>query len=113
VINIADSLSEVTKLGFDTAPVIYFVEEHPRYDALVTTVFERVEAGQLAGVTSTITLVEGLVLPIRQNDLPLAQKYRDLLLGSEHFEVMSIDAPASEIAARLRAEYALRTPDAL
>jgi hypothetical protein len=33
-----DALAGVTRLGFDTAPVIYFVEAHPQYDALVTEV---------------------------------------------------------------------------
>ncbi len=31
-----DALRGVTRLGFDTSPFIYFVEAHPRYDALVT-----------------------------------------------------------------------------
>jgi hypothetical protein len=31
-----DALAEVTDLGFDTAPIIYFIEANPRFDALVT-----------------------------------------------------------------------------
>jgi hypothetical protein len=34
-------LTAVSRLAFDTAPIIYFVEAHPRYDALVTAIFER------------------------------------------------------------------------
>ena len=35
-----DVLAGVLRLGLDTSPVIYFVEAHPHYDALVTEVFE-------------------------------------------------------------------------
>jgi hypothetical protein len=41
MIKLDQALSGVTKIGFDTAPVIYFVEAHPKYDALVTSVFQR------------------------------------------------------------------------
>jgi hypothetical protein len=32
VIKLDDALTGVDRLGFDIAPVIYFVEAHPRYD---------------------------------------------------------------------------------
>ncbi|MEP7337275.1 MAG: hypothetical protein ABI977_05980 [Acidobacteriota bacterium] len=56
-----DALAGVTRLGFDTAPVIYFVEANPKYDALVTEIFQRVTNGALFGATSVITLSEVLV----------------------------------------------------
>jgi hypothetical protein len=34
VIKLDDALTGVDRLGFDTAPLIYFVEAHPRYDTL-------------------------------------------------------------------------------
>jgi hypothetical protein len=40
-----DALMGVTRLGFDTSPVIYFVEANPQYDALVTEIFQRVSNG--------------------------------------------------------------------
>jgi predicted nucleic acid-binding protein len=108
-----DALAGVTRLGFNTAPVIYFVEAHPRYDALVTEVFQRVADGAFAGVTSVITLSEVLVHPLRRGDTRLEQEYRDLLLRSDHFATHSIDPASAARAAQLRASYGLRTPDAL
>jgi hypothetical protein len=34
VMKLDDALAGVDRLGFDTPPVIYFVEAHPHYDAL-------------------------------------------------------------------------------
>ncbi|MGB9181858.1 MAG: hypothetical protein WCB68_21690 [Pyrinomonadaceae bacterium] len=53
-----DALSGVTRLAIDTSPVIYFVEAHPKYDALVTDIFQRVADGRILGATSVITLSE-------------------------------------------------------
>ncbi len=111
--NLKGSLAGVSILGMDTSPIIYFIEAHPRYDDLVTQVFEWIHAGSLLGVTSVIGLAEVLALPLRQGDAVLQKQYRDLLLQSEHFQTIAIDAGLAERAADLRARYQLRTPDAL
>jgi len=108
-----DALAGVTRLGFDTAPVIYFVEAHPQYDALMTEVFQRVADGALTGCTSVVTLTEVFVHPLRHGDTHLQRQYRDLLLNSDNFETRSVDPHIAERAADLRARYNLRTPDAL
>lgn len=108
-----NALAGVTRLGFDTSPVIYFVEAHPRYDALLTEVFQRVADGAFVGITSVITLSEVLVHPLRRGNTSLEQEYRDLLLRSDHFATHSIDPAIAARAAQLRASYGLRTPDAL
>jgi predicted nucleic acid-binding protein len=108
-----EPLREVRRLGFDTAPMIYFVEAHPEYDAQITPIFERIEQDELEGITSVITLLEVLVQPIRLNRIDLASRYRQLLLESERFSVLPITVEIAELAADLRARYNLRTPDAL
>ncbi len=60
------ALLGVSRLGLDTPPIIYFVEAHPKYDALVMSLFKRMEHGGLVGLTSVITLTEVLVHPLRQ-----------------------------------------------
>ena len=106
-------LQDITLLGFDTAPLIYFVERHPTYLDIMRTVLRRVEAGIITGCSSVVTLTEVLTLPIRVGNIALAQAYRDVLLYSRHFVLVSIDAAVAAQAADLRARYMLRTPDAL
>jgi predicted nucleic acid-binding protein len=108
-----DALAGVANLCFDSAPVIYFIEAHPRYDSLVTAVFERVKRSALVGWTSVVTLSEVLVHPILKADAHLQQQYRELLLNSDNFYMLSVNALVAERAAALRANYRLRTPDAL
>ena len=100
-----DALKNVSVLAFDTAPIIYFVEANPKYDALVTAIFERVESGNLTGTTSVISLCEVLVHPIRNQNTNLQ--------NSPNFYTEQINSSIAETAARLRAQYNLRTPDAL
>lgn len=44
---------------------IYFIEEHPIYLPLVEPLFEAIDAGELEAVTSSLTLLEVLVIPFR------------------------------------------------
>lgn len=107
------ALAGVSRVAFDTAPIIYFMEAHPRYDALMTSIFERVARGEIEGTTSVITLTEVLVHPVQMGNQALRDDYMDLLLHSEHFQTVPIDAATARLAAELRANHPFRTPDAL
>ena len=108
-----EALSGVTHLGVDTAPIIYLIEAHPKYDRLMTEVFGHIERGTLTGVTSVITLSEVLTQPFKTGNTELQQEYADLLLHSDHFQTVNLNSEMAELAAELRARYNLRIPDAL
>lgn len=50
-----------TVVGLDSAPLIYFIEEHPTYLPLMDAFFEALDRGEFQVVTSVITLLEVLV----------------------------------------------------
>lgn len=100
-------------VGLDTAPLIYFIEEHPHYASTVDPFFEALERHELRIVTSTITLLEVLVNPIKQNDIQMATKYRNILLKTRDLSLISLTPAIAEEAARLRAVYKLHTADAV
>jgi predicted nucleic acid-binding protein len=100
-------------IGLDTAPLIYFVERNEIYLTLVRSFFQAIDRGEFRAITSTLTLTEVLVHPLRSNNLELARQYRDIILDSENLLTIPISVEISEIAARLRATSNLRTPDAL
>ncbi|MFS8084412.1 MAG: type II toxin-antitoxin system VapC family toxin [Acidobacteriota bacterium] len=110
---IDEALQGVSRLAFDTSPIIYFVEANPAYDKLVSNIFNRVAAGELEGWTSVISLSEVLVQPLVSGRKDLREAYRELLLGSSNFNTLPIDATIAENAARMRASYGLRLPDAI
>ena len=110
---IDDALRGVSRLAFDTAPIIYFVEANPTYDSLVSNIFSRVADGEIEGWTSVISLSEALVQPIVAGRTDLQKSYRELLLKSSNFHTLPIGTTVAEGAARLRAIYGLRLPDAI
>ena len=105
-----NDLQEKT-VGLDTAPLIYFIEENPAYIETVQFFFEAMDRGDFLVVTSTVTLLEVLVHPLRSNNRELATEYRDILLNSK-LMTLEVSSAIAEQAAQLRAAHNIRTPDA-
>ncbi|CAN5153644.1 PIN domain-containing protein [soil metagenome] len=97
----------------DTAPLIYFIEGNSRYQNILSRIFNMNDKGEFTFVTSSVTLLEVLVKPIRDGKVNIAQQYRDVLVNAPGIEILSITPSIAEAAANLRAEYNLRTPDAI
>jgi len=110
-VKITEALASVRQLFLDTAPVIYHVEGHPAYQPLTDLVFQQIQGGVPEAVTSSVTLAECLVHPYRHGDMPLAQKFRNVITAGVHTRYVGVDAVA-ERAAELRAHYHLTLADA-
>jgi predicted nucleic acid-binding protein len=100
-------------VGLDTAPVIYFIERNPLYISMLRPFFELVDKGECSVVTSVVTLLEGLVIPIRQGDADLTRQYYDFLFKTDGINTISLFPNIAQEAARLRAFHNIRTPDAI
>ncbi len=100
-------------VGLDTAPIIYYIERHSLYIEMLRPFFQAVNKGECALVTSVMSLLEVLVIPIRLDNADLARQYRDILFKTRGLTTMSIFPNIAEEAARLRASYNIRTPDAI
>ena len=113
MIRLTDALRGVRRLGLDTSPFIYFIEQNAVYLDVVREVMRLIDTQSLAASCSVITLTEVLTKPYQTNDQVLANQYRTILSGSRNLSVIDINAAIADRAARLRADYRLRTPDAL
>lgn len=100
-------------VGLDTAPIIYFVEENPKYVAAVEAFFGALASGEFQAVTSVVSLLEVMVHPYRRGDEALARHYRDILLNTDSITVVPLTPEIAENAAMLRARHNLGTPDAI
>ena len=100
-------------VGLDTAPLIYFMEQNPNYIEMMRLFFRSFNRGDFRIVTSTVTLVEVLVHPLRQKNTALAQEYREILMNQESLTVVELTPDIAETAAQLRATYNLRSPDSI
>ena len=99
--------------ALDTAAFIYFIEENAAYLPVLEPVFSQADSGRRTVVTSSLTLLEVLVVPYRAGDLPLAKRYEALLTGSRGVRLVDLDRDQLRAAAQLRALHRVRTPDAL
>ncbi|KLU63350.1 PIN domain protein [Peptococcaceae bacterium CEB3] len=106
-------LKKGLKLFVDTAPIIYFIEEHPVYIDEVSDIFNKTAEGTVQVVTSVITLIEVLAKPYKLGQNDIVDVYKDFFSNSKGFSVMSIDTSVAELTAKIRAEFGFKLPDAL
>ncbi len=107
------ALAGIERLFLDTAPVIYLVEQNPRYDDVVRRIFRAIDEGSIIVVTSPITLAECLVVPYRSNSTAMERQYIERITRGRNTVFTSIDEHIARHSAQLRARYQLRLADAL
>ncbi len=110
---LAEQLAKFTVIGLDTSVFIYHLEGHPDYLDLTQELLGGVEHGRWEAITSVITLMEINVRPLQLNLPNIARKYEVLLVNFPHLRIVDLDREVVRKAARLRADYLVRTADAL
>jgi uncharacterized protein len=101
---------KVQRVYLDSCLVIYLIEEHPVF----APELEKHIAAQPNSifVVSHLTEMECLVIPFRNKNQALTDKYQDWF--AQEVEVLNLNENIFERAARLRADFtSLKTPDAL
>jgi predicted nucleic acid-binding protein len=101
------------RIALDTSVFIYQLEANSRYLALADAVFSWVERAGHEAVTSTITMTELLVPSYRDKDEHKVDAFYGLLSTYPNLQWIAPDLQTADLAAKLRAVYRLRTPDAL
>jgi predicted nucleic acid-binding protein len=97
----------------DTALLIYYLEENPTYSNFLNLLFKKNEAGDFIFYTSVITLTEVLTLPVKLGKLELAKQYEFFLTSTQTLKLIRVNETIARLAAQLRADYAIRMPDAI
>jgi predicted nucleic acid-binding protein len=107
------NLPDSARVYIDTVVVIYAIEQAPVYGALLANLWHKLQAGNIEVLTSELTLMETLILPMRNSDMFLIDAY-ERLLRSPQMQLIPINQTVLREAARLRATTtSLRTPDAI
>jgi predicted nucleic acid-binding protein len=101
------------RIALDTSVFIYQLEANARYLGLTDLVFSWVERAGHQAVTSTITMTELLVPSYRDGDEHRVDAFYGLLSTYPNLRWIAPDLEVADLAAKLRAAYRLRTPDAL
>ena len=97
----------------DTAPLIYYMEENRTYSPILNKLFLANSKGEFLFQTSVITLLEVLVLPLREHEHKLVEQYQNILCNSTSIIIVDLTIEIAIKAASLRAKYGLKTPDSI
>ncbi|MBI3353954.1 MAG: PIN domain-containing protein [Nitrospirae bacterium] len=100
-------------ISLDTSIFIYFVEHNQQYYPICNLIFEKLEKGDIQVCTSSITLLEILVQPYRLKNDDLVLKFYSLLTTYPNIKWIDLTLSIADLAAKLRAEYRLKTPDSI
>jgi hypothetical protein len=76
---LSNKLSQIKTIFLDTAPIIYFIEAHPKFGPLTMGVVEAFQTGKINAFSSVLTLTEVLSKPIETEDHKLAKRFSDFL----------------------------------
>ena len=104
------SLADGAVVLVDTAPIIYVLESKAKLAQRFEPLFAAHGEGRIALAVSTVTIAEVLAGPFTAGEEALARRYRAVL---ESWRVVDLTSEVAEQAARLRAKYRLKLPDAV
>jgi len=96
----------------DAQIIIYSIEKFPNYFSTLEPMWLKLKEGEIGLVTSELTLLETLVMPLRQNNTTLVQTYEQLLLSAD-IQLIPVSQKILRDAATLRSSINLKTPDAI
>lgn len=106
-------LQDGSLVTVDSAPIIYFLEDHPIYAPYFRPLFEQIDSGRLQAIISPVTVAEVIAGPLGHANELLAERYYQALTSGSNWSVQDLTAEISFLAARIRTRYRLRLPDAI
>jgi predicted nucleic acid-binding protein len=106
------AIPPAAKVYADTSVFIYTVEANSTYYNLLQPLWARFQGRTIELVTSELSLMETLVVPLRDSNVDLVNTYDQLLL-SPPLRLLPISQLILRDAANVRATTRLKTPDAI
>jgi len=101
------------RIALDSNILIYAVEQSPVFGDLAAGVFRWLDAPRNSAVVSTLTFLEVSVAPYRDNCEELVDSYYGLFKLYPQLDCVPVTIDVADLAAQLRAEHQLKTPDAI
>jgi predicted nucleic acid-binding protein len=101
------------RIALDTSVLIYHLERNMRYRSFTSDIFAWLDLPDSEAILSTVTMTELLVQPLREGNKSVADQYYVLLTRHPNLHWRVPVLPEATLAARYRAQYRLKTIDAL
>ena len=106
-------LARFARVGVDTSVLIYHLGDTKPYSDLTELAFGAIAAGSPGAVISTVSVTELLVKPYADGDTDRVQVLERFILSVPNTTLVAAGYGVAKEAARLRAKYGIRVPDAL
>jgi predicted nucleic acid-binding protein len=106
-------LVKFSRVGVDSAILIYHLDNTAPYAALTESLFASVAGGTVRAILSTVSVTEALVKPFAEQNTDRIEAFGWFLRALPNSVLVAPDHETAKDAARLRARYGVRTPDAL
>lgn len=110
---LASALAGHRLVSLDTAVWIYHFGGSAAYGRAADSVLEAVAQGRVGAVVSELVLLELLVAPLKQDSQDAADEIELALLHFPNLQLAPVTRAVLVRAAEMRAQYGLRTPDAI
>lgn len=110
---LGESIKRFRRVSIDTNLFVYLMERNRDYFDSVKELFNAVESGKVFAVSSVLLMTEVLSKPLMDGDKGLADRYMAFIGTFPNLELREVDRRIAFRAAKLRAKYGLKTPDAL
>ncbi len=101
------------KVFLDTAAFIFYIEGDSKFQPLIDELFALNESGEIEFATSSLTVFELFVEPLKNNRLDLVQEYERILYNSNTLEIVNLDGQISKLAAGFQAKFNFETTDSI
>jgi uncharacterized protein len=99
--------------GIDAMVFVYHFEANAEFGPAAGRFLRAAEEGRCRLICSVVTFLEVLVVPKREGETALCQRYREMFESFPNLSVLALDTSIAEIASDLRALHTVRTPDAI
>jgi len=97
-------------LVLDSAPIIYFLEDHPVHASRFAPLFDMHLKSLVRFAVTTVSIVEVLTGPIASGDEPAVRRYRSIF---DSWQVIVLESTIAASAARIRGSLRLKLVDAV
>lgn len=97
----------------DTNIYVYFFENNPEFGTFAEKLFSSIISNKSQLTASPLLTTELLVKPFKDKNNFLIDTYKSLPTYLPNLEIIDFDLQIAELAAKLRAKYTIKTPDAI
>lgn len=106
-------ITDKSIITLDTNCFIYYFEDNAKYAPKLELIYNKIQDGSIHGNMSILSFLEILVKPKKENNIFLENRYKVILNNYPNLNIVELSLSIADLAAKLRAIYNLKTPDAI